>query len=333
MKKIVSLRLFIRHYVKKLWNKQFLIFLFFLALSTAFWLFQALNETYEEEFRVPVELTGVPGNVVITTDLPKTMQVTLRDKGIMLLGYRYTHQLKPISIDFKAYANSSGSITVQSSEVIKQISSQLMPSTQLLMLKPESMTLYYNYGECKRVPVILLGRVRAARLYTLAGIRLSTDSVLVYAAREVLDTITAAYISPVDLRNLTDTTRVDATLARVKGAKFVPTTVGVTYCVDRLVEKTVLVPVQQVNFPASKQLRTFPSSVNITFQVGMGQYRNITSDNFVLVVNYEDLLKNNSTSCHLSLKTIPAGVSHVRITPQDVEYVIEDVPDSESENE
>ena len=105
----------------------------------------------------------------------------------------------------------------------------------------------------------------------------------------------------------------------------------VTFCIDRLVEKTVQVPVQQVNFPASKQLRTFPATVNVTFQVGMGLYRNITSENFVLVVNYEDLLKNKTNLCHLSLKTIPKGVSHARINPQDVEYIIEDIDEDETE--
>lgn len=324
---------FVRYCFAKIWNKQFLIFLFFLALSTTFWVFQTLNETYEEEIRVPLELRGVPSNVVITTELPKTAQVTLRDKGIMLLAYRYTRKLKPLVIDFSLYANTTGSITITSNELLKQITSQLMPSTQLLSFKPETMSLYYNYGECKRVPVILLGRVRPARLYTLAATKLSADSVLVYAAREQLDTITGAYISPIYLRNVADTTHIKGAFTEVKGVKFVPASVDVTFCIDRLVEKTVQVPVQQVNFPASKQLRTFPSSVSITFQVGMGLYRHITSENFVLVVNYEDLLKNNSNRCHLSLKTIPLGVSHVRISPQDVEYVIEEVPDSDAENE
>ena len=119
----------------------------------------------------------------------------------------------------------------------------------------------------------------------------------------------------------------------MRGAKFVPNKVSVTFCVDRLVEKTVQVPVQQVNFPASKQLRTFPATVNVTFQVGMGLYRSITSENFVLVVNYEELLRNKTNVCHLSLKTTPTGVSHVRISPQDVEYIIEEIPEDETDNE
>ena len=57
-----------RKWLSWLWNKQTFIFLFFLVLSTTFWLFQALNETYEEDFAIPIELRNVPGNVVVTTD-------------------------------------------------------------------------------------------------------------------------------------------------------------------------------------------------------------------------------------------------------------------------
>ena len=298
-----------------------------------FWIFQTLNETYEEDFQVPLELRNVPSNVVITTDLPENLHILLRDKGSQLLAYRYTRQFKPVVVDYNTYSNPSGHVSILGNELQRQIAAQLLPGTQMLGLKPDTLDFYYNFGQFKRVPIRPLGEVRAGRLYSLAKTVYSEDSVTVYASREQLDTITAAYLQPFNLRNLTDTTRVKSNFVKVKGAKFVPAQIGVTFCIDRLVEKTIQVPVQQVNFPASKQLRTFPATVKVTFQVGMGLYRKITSENFVLVVNYEDLLKNKSTYCHLSLKTIPEGVSHVRISPQDVEYVIEEIPDYEQQPE
>lgn len=322
-----------RKWVSWMWNKQTFIFLFFLVLSTTFWILQALNETYEQDFEVKLELRNVPSNVVITTDLPTTVHVTLRDKGSVLLAYRYTRQFKPIIVDFNTYSNNTGHVTIQGSELSRQVALQLLGSTQMLSFKPDTVEFYYNYGLCKRVPVVIQGDIRAGRLFSLASTTMSVDSVTVYASKEQLDTITAAYTKPLNLRNLTDTTRIAAPFAQVFGAKFVPASVNLTFCIDRVVEKTVQVPVQQVNFPASKQLRTFPATVNVTFQVGMGLYRSITSDNFVLVVNYEDLLKNKTNLCHLALKTIPAGVSHVRIQPQDVEYIIEEIPDYETDNE
>lgn len=329
----MSLPPFVRYCLSKIWNKQFLIFLFFLALSSVFWIFQTLNETYEEDFQVPLELRNVPSNVVITTDLPENLHILLRDKGSQLLAYRYTRQFKPVVVDYNTYSNPSGHVSILGNEVQRQIAAQLLPGTQMLGLKPDTLDFYYNFGQFKRVPIRPLGEVRAGRLYSLAKTVYSEDSVTVYASREQLDTITAAYLQPFNLRNLTDTTHVKSNFVKVKGAKFVPAQIGVTFCIDRLVEKTIQVPVQQVNFPASKQLRTFPATVKVTFQVGMGLYRKITSENFVLVVNYEDLLKNKSTYCHLSLKTIPEGVSHVRISPQDVEYVIEEIPDYEQQPE
>lgn len=317
----MSLPPFVRYCLSKIWNKQFLIFLFFLALSSVFWIFQTLNETYEEDFQVPLELRNVPSNVVITTDLPENLHILLRDKGSQLLAYRYTRQFKPVVVDYNTYSNPSGHVSILGNELQRQIAAQLLPGTQMLGLKPDTLDFYYNFGQFKRVPIRPLGEVRAGRLYSLAKTVYSEDSVTVYASREQLDTITAAYLQPFNLRNLTDTTHVKSNFVKVKGAKFVPAQIGVTFCIDRLVEKTIQVPVQQVNFPASKQLRTFPATVKVTFQVGMGLYRKITSENFVLVVNYEDLLKNKSTYCHLSLKTIPEGVSHVRISPQDVEYL------------
>ena len=86
---------------------------------------------------------------------------------------------------------------------------------------------------------------------------------------------------------------------------------------------------QQVNFPASKQLRTFPGSVSVSFQVGMALYRKITSENFVIVVNYEELLQNPSIKYRLHLKSLHEGVSNVRIVPQEVDYLIEQTDSSD----
>ena len=312
----------------KIWNKQFLIFLFFLVLSTAFWLFQTLNDVYERDFALPIQLKNVPENVVITTDLPKTAQVRLRDRGVALLNYQYARRLPPIVIDYNACATPSGHVRIPEADVLRQVTSALDASTQVVSFRPDTLEFFYNFGLCKRVPVRLQGSVRTSRIYHLSRIVFSADSVMVYASKSLLDTITAAYLQPVYLRDVADTTVIHASVQPVRGAKFEPSGVDVTIYVDRLVEKTVQVPIQWVNFPATKVLRTFPSKVSITFQVGMGMYRSITPESFVLVVNYEDLLENEGNRCHLSLKTVPPGVSHVRINPSDVEYVIEEVPEN-----
>ena len=98
-----------------------------------------------------------------------------------------------------------------------------------------------------------------------------------------------------------------------------------------ITEKTVQVPVEMVNFPATKVLRTFPPKVNVTFQIGASKYNTVNAGNFVIVVSYEELVNNVSGKFSPRLKTLPAGVSHARISPGEVEFVIEDIPSSDGQ--
>lgn len=319
------LSIFFRSRFSKLWNKQFLIFLFFLLLSFSFWMFQALNETYERTFSVPVKLENVPNNVVITTEPPTHINLTLRDRGVMLYHYLYGQGFHPVTLDYNKYINASGHVSFLSSELLKQFNSQMASSTKILGVKPDTIEFFYNYGLSKRVPVKVQAHINTDRLYYLSRMKLSQDSVTVYAAQNLLDTITAAYLKPIYINNLADTLSTRAEISPIKGAKFTPNEIGLSLFVDRLVEKIVQVPIKGVNFPASKVLRTFPSKVNVIFQLGMGDYRRINADKFSLTVNYEDLMLSNSNRCLLSLDTIPEGVSHVRISPEEVEYVIEEL--------
>ena len=95
-------------------NKEFLIFLFFLALSGIFWLLATLNESYEKELRIPIRLINVPKNVVITSENADTLSVTVKDKGFTLLAYMSNKRL-PLNINFETYANkitSKGTVSV-----------------------------------------------------------------------------------------------------------------------------------------------------------------------------------------------------------------------------
>lgn len=308
-----------------IWNKQFLIFLFFLLLSGAFWLFQALNETYKQEFSIPVKITNVPEGVIITTEPVSKIETTLHDRGVTLINYKYGSEFKPIVIDYNVYANATGHVRLLTKEVLKQLNHQLASSTQILSTKPDTIEFYYNHGLHKRVPVVLEGEVKVESGYTLTRTELSHDSVTVYAASSLLDDITAAHTKIDYLKNVSDTTKMNLRINPIRGAKFIPNNVDYNIFVDRLVEKKVQVPIRPEGFPKDQILLPIPQEVEVTFQVGMNNYRNITADNFVVVANYNDLMKNGSSRCPLRIRIAPDKVSRVRLNPNKVEYVIEKV--------
>ena len=305
-------------------NRNSLVFLFFLFLSSAFWLFLSLDDEYEKEFIVAVKLRNVPEDVVITTDLPPTVHIILKDKGSELLRYRYT-SMPTINIDFRNYDTHSGHVILSVSDIAKNLSQKFSPTTRLVSFKPDHIEYYYNYGLNVRMPVHLKASIKPESLYEISSIKIIPDSITVYASQDVLDTLSQVNTELVRASNLNATQTRKAALSPVRGAKFEPSQVKVHIEVDQVTEKTVDVPIRWVNFPASKVLKTFPSKVKITFQVGMRLYRKISADDFILVLRYEDLLKETSGKVALSLNSLPIGVSHVRIEPNEVEFLIEDV--------
>lgn len=315
----------IRYFLLNPKSKEFLVFLFFFFVSATFWVLQALNDTFDLEVTAPLQLRGVPKNVMVTTELPSEIKVTIRNRGTSLIHYFRHRELPPVGLDFNRYDNGSVSARVQipSSDVQRAVQNQLGDS-KVQSIRPDTLEFYYNRGLYHRLPVRTTGTISASPQNYLVGISYEPDSVDVYAPSSVLDTLQAAYTQPVELTDLTRSVSQDIMLNAKPGVKYVPSSVRFTAEVDYYTEKTVEVPIIGLNFPADKQLRTFPSKAKITFRIGAASFKRITQDSFVLAITYEELL-DGLEKYRLHLKSIPEGVSNIRIIPAEVDYLIEQV--------
>lgn len=318
-----------RTFLSAIFNRNFLIFLICLCLSAMFWYIISLNEEREADFNLKFNLKNVPENVVITTGLPSNVKVTLKDRGAQLLSYKYSGGLPTINIDFKNHDLQSGHVVLKNSDITKILLAKLQPTTKVTAISPSVLEYYYNFGLHAKKPVVLRASLDAEKFYNIAAVRLYPDSVNVYASKQILDTLTAVYTEFISLTQLKERTVRRVSLEKIKGTKMDPEKTLLRIDIDQITEKSVTVPIKWVNFPATKVLKTFPSKVKVTFQVGTTIYKQIKAEDFVIVVNYEEVLKNDDGKLHLSLKSIPTGVSHIRIIPEDVDYLIEDVSEDE----
>ena len=306
-------------------SREFLIFLFFFLIAGGFWLLQTLNNDYEAEFSIPVRVKDLPNNVVLTSEPPSELRVRVKDKGTVLLNYMLGKSFFPVNLSFLDYKGKNNHVKIYASDFEKKILSQLNVSSKILSIKPDTLEYIYSEGKSKLVPVRLQGKVTAGLQYYVSDTICNPDSVLVYAPEGILDTITTAYTQKINLENISDTTRQRISLAPLRGVKFVPSSVEATFPVDIYTEKTVEVPLHGINFPADKALRAFPSTHQITFQVGLKRFRSIKADDFVINVSYEELLKLGSDKYTVKLKSFPNGINQIRIVPEQVDFLIEQV--------
>lgn len=325
MKKLQGIFPIVRNFLFSTVNKEFLIFLFFLALSGVFWLMMTLNETYEKEMRIPVHIVNVPQNVVLTSDSVDTVKVSLCDKGFVLLGYMYGDGLRPLKVNFKNYMRSTGTGSVTAAELQRMMYQQLSASTKITSTKPDRLEYFFNYGLHKRVPLRWSGRVIPEHLYFISHTEYETDSVDIYASQEKLDSINIVYTEPLNYANFRDTLSVRCNLQKMRGVKSVPDNVKITFYTDVLTEASIKdIPIQGINMPEGKVLRTFPSKVTIKFVAGVSLYRTLSAKDFTVVADYKDIASHPSDKCTLHIKKVPQGISRATLDIKQVDYLIEE---------
>lgn len=305
-------------------SREFLIFLFFFIVSGGFWLLQTLKDEYEAELTFPLKIKDVPGNVILTSELPQELRVRVRDKGTTLISYIMTRQFYPITVDFAAYRSQGYHVRILGKDLEKRIKSQLDASTALLGMRPDTLEYIYSHGKAKKIPVRLVGKVSTTPLYYFTDTIYNPDSIVVYAPEFIGDSLTIAETERVEFENQTDTLKMRLALRPIKGVKYVPDQVDVTMPVDIITEKTIEVPLVGVGFPSDKVLRTFPSKVKLTFQVGLNSFRKIHANQFVVEIPYSELLENEDGKYKVRIASKPSEVSHVRISPAEVEFLIEE---------
>ena len=314
----------VRNFLFSWLNREFLIFLFFLALSGLFWLLMALNETYEAEIPIAVRIVNVPKNVVLTTESTDTLHVTVRDKGFTIATYLYSDRIRPVSINFNQFANKTterGGVTT--SDLQRLIYPQLFASSKIVMVKPDKFVFYFNYGQSKQIPVRLRGQVLPSRSYYLANTKICPQNVLVYASKKTLDSIRYIDTEELNLTNIEDTVVRNIALKKISGVKLIPSSVKVSFYPDVLTEETVEVPIQAINMPEGKVLRTFPSKVRVRFTVGASKFRMVKPEMFIVVVDYREVENRASEKCQLHVRAFPNMVSGVKLDIGAVDYLIE----------
>ena len=315
-------------------TKDVFIFLFFVLICSIFWFVRELEETFSTEVVVPVKLTDVPKGVIITTDVPKELKLTIHDKGVELIPLLLGKRLDTLSINFKNFDNRepTGRGILQLPQLQSSLKKLLPASASILTMSPDTVSFYFNRGIHRRLPVRVHGVVEAGPQYCISGKHFSPDSVDVYAPLSILDTMHAAYTERLDLKELNRSELHRVRVRTIHGMRVFPDTVTLSTEIDVLTRQTIEVPVVGVNFPADKTLRTFPSTVKVTYLVPGAQAKNIDPSEFAVIVSYAELLENETNRCRPHLNYVPDCVSSALVDPMEVDYLLETVNNGDADD-
>lgn len=312
----------IKDFLRRQRWREALIFFFFTLLSFGFWLSQNFRQDYEIELSIPVKYKNVPPDVAFTSTPPTEIRVKVKDKGGVLLNYTMGRRFLPIEISMKNAA-SSGVLTVSRKEIESDIMKQLMTTTALLEFEPQKIDLKYNPREKKEVPVIFYGEIQTDAGFLIDTILLKPSVIEVYGNKAELDTLTAIRTKYTVIKRAKKTITENIQLEKKDGVTTSQGNVTLIADVEEYTEKVLDVPVVCSDLPPNLTLRTFPSVVQVTCNVPLSRFKDVTEKDFSIHIQYADLEKNHSGVLPITIAAKPSWVKHVTVYPEKIEFILE----------
>ena len=304
--------------------KEALVFSFFVLLSFGFWLLQSLQQEYEITVSIPVKYKNIPPDISFTDTPPQEVIATVKDKGSVLLNYSMGQAFAPIETDMKNPVKKSGSLSITKKVIESDIQKQLMATTSLIDFEPQHIEVHYSQRVKKEIPVVFDGVVQTAPGFHISGeITITPSTVGVYAGDVVLDTLSAAKTSFIEITKGNKTITKTLQLRKEGEAVFDPTSVTVTIPIEEFAEKTLEIPIFCTDLPSQYTLRTFPSTAKVTCSVPLSRFKDLSEDAFEIKFSFKDLEQNASGTLPIKLTKKPDWVSTATPVPDQIEFILE----------
>lgn len=310
-------------------RKKLGVFLVFAGIATALWFLQALDRTYVAVIENPVVFKNLPEEKVLITNLPKKLSLEIEGSGFSILRHNWDLSKQPVQIDFKNLTTVSNEslrgrwvrITLSS---YRQKMAQQFNNFQIISLSPDTINLGFATMIEKRIEVTPKVVFELSKGVMLASpVKTDPEFVTLTGPDLLLDTITKVYTQELNLKRIQETVVrkvfLDALPEEIKVSE---NKLSLIVNVESFTEKTLKVDIEPVNLADSMYLKTFPSRVNLTFNVILSQFESVSEKDFQAVVDYSDHQQGTKT-LKVKLLRQPPFIGKVRISPESVDYIIE----------
>ncbi len=303
-------------------DRDILLYLLFVLISFIFWAILSLSNSIQSQYKVKLQIEGIPNEATIISEYPETFDVSVKHKGYSFVKY-LMGRTPTVSVNFIEYSDGKGNLTISKQEMEGLLRNLFGSESTITSFSPEEIYIRYTNQPGKKVPVVLDGDFTADIQYVKNGRAVVVpDSVVIYADPADLNTIEHIATDRIVRHNLKDTLEVTAALEKHHNVKIVPDSVSVTVPVESLVRKTQELVVNTVNCPNGERIIVFPAKVKVSYLLPISMYGRTNGPAPRVCVDYLDI-KNGGRKLPLRIEEVPAPVSNVVMSVDSVEYIRE----------
>ena len=308
-------------------NRNIVTYLICVVIASMLWFLNMLNQDYTTELSYPVKYVHFPEDKYLINELPADLQFDVQAKGFTLLGNHVRTSFLPVTFNFAPYTdllqekNGIFEYTLNLNDIKERIASQLNPDMKLISIYPEKLTFQFAATKEKKIAILPTVNYTLKKQYILNQITAVPDSVLVRGASNIIDTLQYIRTAPWSLKNISKTQSKTIRLQEIENCHIQDKTTEVTLEVEQFTEARRNIAITPLHVPDSINIRLFPLSINISYDVGLSKYKHIRNSDFTFTVEFPT--NRETTYLEVKVDKAPDFIQNLNYSPQRVEYILE----------
>jgi len=308
-------------------DKRIVVFSVCLLIASALWFLNALGKDYTTSLTYSVKYVNPPANLFLANTPPSKLELNVQAHGFTLLRHKLAFSFSPLVLDLSGISQTlqdeNNEYRVPSEELIRRIGLQVSKEITINSVSPQSISLVFDSLDSKTVPVLPDVELRFKPQFDLKGpVETVPDSIRITGPATGIDTITALHTETLIVEALDKNLEKQVRVVHPPNTKISPEKATISVPVEKFTEKEIPVPVAVLNLPEGTHLKLFPPTIRITVMVGLSEYENILSRNFLATVNYNQVIAKNN-QLDVAVDTDKSYIRILKIAPRTIEYLIE----------
>ena len=149
------------------------------------------------------------------------------------------------------------------------------------------------------------------------------DCVELTGPKAILDTIKFVETKPQSFQAVNKIFQAKMQLKPITSVVFNTPKITVVVPVDKYTESDISIPIEAKNLPSEFQMKTFPSSVKVTYKVTLDKFKYIKQRQFKIIADYNNLGEAFNNKIKIELDKAPSFIWDVNFKPKTVEFILE----------
>ncbi len=290
-----------------------------LIVAATFWLFNALNKDYNARLDYPIEFKFSNDSLVIMRPLPETVELDVSGIGWNLFKKTFLLNAKPIVIRLD---NPTDIKYLPRASIVPLISDQLEGLNINYVVTD---TLHFDIEKkVSKVIDILVdsANIKLEEHYRITSpVNVNPDTAQVIGAQRFIQNIPDIYTLLIEETITGDyDDEIEIELPENSYLRAIPYEINVTFDITKFIRDSVLVTPEIINFPPDAYILDTSVYIHYTFQEG--DYEEISTSDFNLLIDYEKIITSDS-SIQLIITGFPQLANEFELKPKKVKVSYE----------